>query len=42
MCLHPQSIPPIPEMTIATARAAFPHGNRYMTLACPLLGHRWE
>lgn len=32
MCLHPQQIPPIPEITAATARAAFPHGNRYMAM----------
>jgi transposase len=32
MCLHPQSIPPVPEVTARVARAAFPKGNRYMRL----------
>jgi len=32
MSLHPQEIPPVPETTLATARAAFPRGNRYMTM----------
>lgn len=32
MSLHPQAIPPIPETTAATARAAFPRGNRYMAM----------
>ena len=30
--LKPQPIPPIPEATARAARAAFPKGNRYMTL----------
>jgi len=32
MSLHPQSVPDVPETTVATARAAFPTGNRYMTM----------
>jgi transposase len=32
MSLHPEDIPPVPETTAATARAAFPHGNRYMAM----------
>jgi transposase len=32
MSLHPQAIPPVPENTVATARAAFPRGNRYMAM----------
>lgn len=32
MSLHPQAIPPVPETTAATARAAFPRGNRYMAM----------
>lgn len=32
MSLQPQAIPPIPETTAQTARAAFPRGNRYMTM----------
>jgi transposase len=32
MSLHPQALPPIPESTVAAARAAFPHGNRYIKM----------
>jgi len=32
MSLQPQEIPPVPEATAATARAAFPRGNRYMAM----------
>ncbi len=32
MSLHPQALPAVPEITAATARAAFPHGNRYMAM----------
>ena len=32
MSLHPEDISPVPETTAATARAAFPHGNRYMAM----------
>jgi transposase len=32
MCLHPQSIPPVPEATVRVARAAFPKGNRLFRL----------
>ena len=32
MCLHPESIPPVPENTARVAKAAFPKGNRYMRL----------
>lgn len=32
MSLHPQEIPPIPETTATTARAAFPRGNRYLAM----------
>ena len=32
MSLHPQDIPDVPPLTATTARAAFPHGNRYMTM----------
>jgi hypothetical protein len=32
MSLHPQSIPDVPETTVATTRAAFPNGDRYMTM----------
>ena len=32
MCLHPESIPPVPEVTVRVAKAAFPKGNRYMRL----------
>lgn len=32
MCLHPESIPPVPEVTARVAKAAFPKGNRYMRL----------
>jgi transposase len=32
MSLHPQEIPPIPQLTADTAHAAFPRGNRYMSM----------
>jgi transposase len=32
MSLHPQQIPTVPEATAATARAAFPRGNRYLAM----------
>ena len=32
MSLQPQEIPPVPEATATTARAAFPRGNRYMAM----------
>ena len=32
MCLHPELIPPVPEVTARIAKAAFPKGNRYMRL----------
>ena len=32
MCLHPELIPPVPEITARVAKAAFPKGNRYMRL----------
>ena len=32
MSLHPEDISPVPETTAATARAAVPHGNRYMVM----------
>jgi transposase len=32
MCLHPESISPVPEVTARVAKAAFPKGNRYMRL----------
>jgi len=32
MSLQPQTIPDVPTLTATTARAAFPHGNRYMTM----------
>ena len=32
MSLHPQPVPAIPQATASTARAAFPRGNRYMTM----------
>jgi transposase len=32
MSLHPTAIDPVPELTAAVARAAFPHGNRYLTM----------
>ena len=32
MSLHPTAIGPIPELTAAVARAAFPHGNRYLAM----------
>ena len=32
MCLHPESIPPVPETTTRVAKAAFSKGNRYMRL----------
>ena len=33
MCLHPESIPPVPEVTARVAKAVFPKGNRYMRLS---------
>lgn len=32
MSLHPQPVPPVPEDTARVARAAFPHGNRYLIM----------
>lgn len=32
MSLHSKDIPSVPELTAATAHAAFPHANRYMTM----------
>ena len=32
MSLHPTAIDPVPELTAAVARAAFPHGNRYLAM----------
>lgn len=32
MCLHPESISPVPEVTARVAKAAFPRGNRYLRL----------
>jgi transposase len=32
MCLHPELIPPVPEVTARVAKAAFPKGNKYMRL----------
>jgi len=32
MCLHPELIPPVPEVTAKVAKSAFPKGNRYMHL----------
>lgn len=32
MCLHPELIPPVPEITAKVAKAAFPKGNKYMRL----------
>jgi transposase len=32
MSLQPSEIEPVPEMTVAVACAAFPHGNRYMAM----------
>jgi transposase len=32
MSLQPQAIPPVPDATATTARAAFPRGNRYLTM----------
>ena len=32
MSMQAQAIPPVPELTVTTARAAFPRGNRYMTM----------
>lgn len=32
MCLVPTPLPPVPEDTARVARAAFPHGNLYLTL----------
>lgn len=38
MCLHPESISPVPEITARVAKAAFPKGNRYMRLRDELGG----
>ena len=38
MCLHPESISPVPEITARVAKAAFPKGNRYMRLRDELEG----
>jgi transposase len=32
MALHPQTLPPVPDATIAAVRAAFPKGNLYVDL----------
>ena len=32
MSLHPTAIDPAPELTAVVARAAFPHGNRYLAM----------
>lgn len=32
MSLQPQDIPPVPDLTATTTRAAFPRGNRYMAM----------
>jgi transposase len=32
MTLHPQSLPPVPEATVAAVHAAFPKGNLYVEL----------
>jgi hypothetical protein len=32
MTLHPQSLPPVPEVTVAAVQAAFPRGNLYVEL----------
>ena len=32
MSLHPTAIAPVPELTAAVARAAFPRGNRYIAM----------
>jgi transposase len=32
MYLHPELIPPIPEITAKVVKAAFPKGNKYMRL----------
>jgi transposase len=32
MSMHPQAIRPIPVETVRVARAAFPHGNTYLTM----------
>jgi transposase len=32
MSLQSQALPPIPPATVAAARAAFPHGNRYIRM----------
>jgi len=32
MTLHPQSLPPVPEATVAAVQAAFPKGNLYVEL----------
>lgn len=36
MTLHPQTIPPVPEATVAAVEAAFPKGNIYMELRAEL------
>jgi hypothetical protein len=36
MTLRPQSLPPVPETTVAAVQAAFPKGNRgYLDLSLP-------
>jgi transposase len=32
MTLRPQSLPPVPEATVAAVQAAFPKGNLYVEL----------
>jgi transposase len=32
MTLHPQALPPVPEVTVAAVQAAFPKGNLYVDL----------
>jgi hypothetical protein len=32
MTLHPQALPPVPEVTVAAVQAAFPKGNLYVEL----------
>jgi transposase len=32
MTVHPQSLPPVPEATVAAVQAAFPKGNLYVEL----------
>jgi hypothetical protein len=32
MTLRPQSLPPVPEATVAAVQAAFPKGNPYVAL----------